>query len=623
MGSLEIGSSALSSLRIALDVTSQNIANANTEGYSRQRVDLASVAPPDQSRLNPGDGVHVTSIQRLSDSFLADQSRTLSSDFQRLDAFHQLASRIDALVADDQASLTPALQSFFNSVEQLNTNPSSAPARTVVLGEARSLVDRFHGLDKQFSAINEAVNAHIQTDVNEINSLAKTIADLNSKIAAAGSNGTANELLDQRAGMLRKLAEHISIQTTEQNGTVNVYTANGVSLVSGSRSDSLKVVRNTLDPQTLEVATDKGEISSQLRGGSLGGAMDFRREMLNPLRNELGRLATVLGASFNQQHRNGLDLNGQPGKDFFSLEATPASANPANTGTATVQYQIDDPSQLTGADYRITYDGANYRIIRLSDLAEVSNGPLPTTVDGLKIDISAGAQAGDEFLLRPTLGAARTIGLNLGHPAEIAVASPLRSSASAANAGTGSVSSPTIIDPNNPALTKTVEIRFSSASDYSLVDTSATPETVLANGSLPADGVIEQNGWQVTISGTPQANSVFTVSANSGGYADNNNGQLLTRLQFDKTIEGNATLQEGYSQLVNMAGQMTRQARVGRDAQQALLNDVDQRAASVSAVNLDEEAVNLTRYQQAYQAAAQVINTSKNLFDTIIQVVGR
>ena len=623
MGSLEIGSSALGSFRLALDVTSQNIANANTEGYSRQRVDLATIQPFDPNGLQPGDGVHVTSIQRISDDFLAAQSRDLSADFNRLDSFHQLASEIDNLVADDQASLTPALQSFFNSVEQLNANPSSVPARTVMLGEARSLVDRFNGLDRQLGAINTEVNARITNEVNEINALARNIAEINSKVAGAGPNSAPNELLDSRDQMLKELAGHIAIQTSEQNGAINVYAANGVALVTGSRAGSLEVVRDPLDSQTLQVANANGVISGQVRGGSLAGILDFRREMLNPVRNELGRLATVLSHSFNQQHAKGLDLNGRPGGDFFSIDMAAAIPNSGNAGSGVVDYSISDPTRLTNADYRISYDGANYTVTRLSDQTTTTSASGSFNIDGLAISISGTPQAGDEFLLRPTHGAARNIGLKLTQPSEIAAASPLRSSASLGNAEGSDISSPTIVDASDPQLTNRVEIRFSSATDYELFDVGTPPGTSLGAGSLPADGVISQNGWQVTITGTPQAGNIFTVEANTGGYADNGNGRLLSGLQFDKTINGQASFQEGYSQLVNMTGQLTRQARIGKDAQGSLLSDVEKRAAAVSAVNLDEEAVNLTRYQQAYQAAAQVINTSQNLFDTIIRVVGR
>ncbi len=623
MGSLEIGSSALGSFRLALDVTSQNIANANTEGYSRQRVDLATVQPFDPNGLQPGDGVHVASIQRISDDFLATQSRDLSADFNRLDSFHQLASEIDNLVADDQASLTPALQSFFNSVEQLNTNPSSVPARTVMLGEARALTDRFNGLDRRLGAINTEVNARIENEVSEINALSRNIAQINGKIAGAGPNSAPNELIDSRNRMLKELAGHVAIQTSTQNGAVNVYTANGVNLVTGSKAGSLEVVRDPLDPQTLQVATANGVISNQVRGGSLAGVLDFRREMLNPTRNELGRLATVLAHSFNQQHAKGLDLNGQAGGDFFSIESTAAIPNSGNSGAGAVEFTISDPTRLTNSDYRISYDGANYNVTRLSDQTTTSFPGATFDIDGLRVSVSGAVAAGDEFLLRPTFGAARNIGLKVTQAAEIAAASPLRSAASLSNTGSSSISSPEIVDASNPQLTNRVEIRFSSSTDYELFDVSSTPGTSLGTGSLGADGVISQNGWQVTITGSPEANNVYTVEANTGGYADNGNGRLLSNLQFDKVIDGQASFQEGYSQLVNMTGQLTRQARIGKEAQGALLSDVEKREAATSAVNLDEEAVNLTRYQQAYQAAAQVISTSQNLFDTIIRVIGR
>lgn len=623
MGSLEIGSAALNSFRVALDVTSQNIANANTVGYSRQRAELATVGAVDNSKLNPGNGVTVTDIQRISDDFLSGQSRNITSDFARLDSFHQLASRIDSLVADDNASLTPALQSFFNSIEQLNTNPASVTNRTVMLGEARSLVDRFQALDAQFSAINTEVNNRIETEVSEINSLAKNIAGLNLKIAAAGTNGAPNELLDSRNQQLKELASHVSLQTYEQNGQVNVRTSSGIDLVAAGQAKELTVVRSTIDPQQLEIASSQGLVSNQIRGGAIGGVMDFRREMLNPVRNELGRIATVLGNTFNAQHGQGIDLNGQSGIEFFTLSAPVSSANTSNAGNASITTTISDASELTASDYSVSFDGSDYTVTRLSDQTTVTGNGTSFDVDGLHIEVSGSMQSGDEFLIRPTASGAKNLSLNITNQAEIAAASPIRVTASLDNLSNTAITNPAVDDLNNPALTSPVEIRFSSASDYELFDTQATPPVSLGTGTLAADRKIAFNGWSVTVSGTPDANTRFSIEPNSGGTADNSNGNLLAGLQFNKTIEGFSTFQEGYSQMVNLTGQLTRQADISRSAQQTLLTDVGNREAANSGVNLDEEAVNLTRYQQAYQAAAQVINTSQNMFDTILGVVGR
>ena len=623
MGSLEIGSAALNSFRTALDVTSQNIANANTVGYNRQRAELASVGAADANRLNPGSGVRVTDIQRISDEFLSGQSRNIASDFARLDSFSQLASRIDSLVADDNASLTPALQSFFNSIEQLNTDPASVSNRTVMLGEARSLVDRFNTLESQFSAINTEVNSRIEAVVSEINSLAKNIADLNNKIAGAGSRGAPNELLDSRNLQLKELAKHVSLQTYEQNGQVNVRTSSGIELVTAGETRALTIVRSTIDPQQLEIASSQGLISNQIRGGAIGGVMDFRREMLNPVQNELGRIATVLGKTFNSQHNNGIDLNGKPGTDFFSLSSPISSANSGNAGDATISTTITDAAKLTASDYSVSFNGNDYTVTRLSDQTTTNSNNTSIDLDGLNIEISGNMQSGDEFLIRPTSGGAKNLSLNLTHQSEIAAASPLRARASLNNLSDSSISSPAIDDLNNPGLTTPVEIRFSSATDYELFDAGATPPASLGTGTLAADNSITFNGWSVNFSGTADANTQFTVEPNTGGYADNSNGNALAGLQFTKTVEGFSTFQEGYGQLVNLTGQLTRQANISLNAQEALLGDIENREAASSGVNLDEEAINLTRYQQAYQAAAQVINTSQNLFDTILGVVRR
>ncbi|HHJ20828.1 MAG TPA: flagellar hook-associated protein FlgK, partial [Gammaproteobacteria bacterium] len=298
MDVLKIASTGLKSFSTALETTSHNIANAQTDGYSRQRVDLrANTASISQGNAT-GKGVHVASIQRISDEFASDQVRSIGSEQQRLDTFHQLATRIDGLVAEENTSLTPAMQQFFNSLEQLNTDPSSSANRGVVLSEGRNLVDRFNVMDQHLGRLNDEVNNHINNEVSAINSLSEGIAQLNLKIQSSTQGTQApNDLLDQRNQLLEQLSGHVGIQTvTKPSGMVDVFTANGLTLVNTDKSYLLDVSSDPAQGNRLEVAYNGNIISQQLKGGSLTGALDFRREMLDSVQNDLGKLATIVGA---------------------------------------------------------------------------------------------------------------------------------------------------------------------------------------------------------------------------------------------------------------------------------------------------------------------------------------
>ncbi len=619
MDSMQIGYSALNAARQALNTTSHNISNANTEGYSRQRVNQATNTPTNEGGLYFGNGVKITDVQQLRDHFVEDQVRNLTSEQQRLDAFHNLASRIDSVLAEENASLTPAMQAFFNSIEQLNTDPDSATNRQAVLSEGQNLVDRFNVLDDQMSGLYADSSKQIESEVNEINVLAKNIAELNNNINSAPGKNPPNDLLDERNRLIEKLSEHISINTVEQsNNMVNIYAGNGIALVNNAKATSLGVTPNSMESEKLEVSLGNSIISANIQGGKLGGIMDFRREMLDGAANNLGRIATTLAATFNQQHSLGMDKNGAIGGDFFSVAGPLVHSNKDNTGTGVIAANIADAKVLTGSDYSLSFDGANYTITRLSDNTS-QTGALPSNMDGIDFSLTGTPASGDTFLIRPTVNGAKNLSVALNNTNEIAAASPLRSEALLKNAGDAQISSPRVLDINNTGLSTPAGINFTSDTSFDLVDAGGN---ILVGGQAYTSGEdIDFQGWRVNINGTPKQGDSFTINPNTNGTGDNSNSSLLSRLQFGQTIENKATYQEAYGSLINEVGSMTRRTEINRDSQDTLLAQAQSAKDAVSGVNLDEEAVNLTKYQQAYQASAQIIATSKSMFDTILSVI--
>lgn len=626
MDVLKIASSGLKSFSSALKTTSHNIANAQTDGYSRQRVDLTTNPPGISAGHFVGSGVHVASIQRMSDEFASQQVRIIGSEKQRLDTFHQLATRIDGLVAEQNTSLTPAMQQFFNSLEQLNTDPSSSANRGALLSDARNLVDRFNVMDRHLESLNSEVNDHINNEVTEINALSESIAQLNLKIQSSSASTTSgqppNDLLDQRNQLLEQLSKHAGIQTVKTaSGMLDVYTGNGLTLVTAGQSHPLAVTRNPNNENRLEVTFNGNIVSNHLKGGSLSGALDFRREMLDTIKNDMGKLATIVGASFNAQHRQGLALTGAQGGDFFSVAEAKISAGRSNSGSGRLTVDITDASKLSGSDYELRYDGVNYSVTRLSDNHKSISNTVPIHIDGLSLSFTTAPSAGDNYLIQPTVDGAKSLGLAIQHSNDIAIASPLRSQSNPNNSGDASLSPAKILNNADSGLATAVDIKFSSATDYETFD--RISGNSLGTGTLGTDASISLNGWQVSVKGRVQAGDSFTVSRNSGGTGDNQNGRLLSELQFDKSLGGTSTYQETYGALVNKVGSLTRRTEINRDAQNSLLADAKTREDSISGVNLDDEAINLTRYQQAYQAAAQVIATSNTLFDTLLSAVRR
>ncbi len=616
---MQIGYTALNAARQSLNTTSHNIANANTEGYSRQRVNQATNIPTNEGGLYYGNGVKITDVQQLRDHFVESQVRNLSSEQQRLDTFHTLASRIDSVLAEDNASLTGPMQAFFNALDQLNNDPDSSSNRQAVLSEAQNLADRFNVLDKQFSGLYSDSSKQIESEVNEINVLAKNIAELNDNINSSPGKSPPNDLLDERNRLIEKLSEHISVNVVEQdNHMVNVYAGNGIALVNNAQSKTLGVKPNTLQPERLEVSLGDSEISAHIQGGKLGGIMDFRREMLDDAANNLGRLATTLASTFNEQHQLGIDKNGAPGGVFFNQSEPQVLGDANNKGNGQIQANIIDGKALTDSDYTLSFDGNQYTLTRLAD-NQTQTAALPLTMDGIKFNTTGTPAPGDNFLIRPTINGAKDISLALSNTNQVAAASPLRSLSTVGNAGDAVISTPEILDKSNPNLSAPAEIRFTSDTTFDLVDAGGT---ILQGGQTYTAGEnIEFQGWRVNIEGTPKSGDSFRIEGNTNGSGDNSNSLMLNRLQFGENIEGRTTFQDAYGALINKVGSTTRRIEVNRDAQDTLLGQAKAAKDAVSGVNLDEEAVNLTKYQQAYQASAQIISTSKSLFDTILSVI--
>ena len=629
---LNIAVTGLRAFQTALATTSNNIANATTPGYNRQVVDISALPPEGFGNGFIGRGARVENIRRIESEFLTEQLRNASSEAGRLNSFNTLASRVDNLLADGEGSLAPSLQNFFNSVQDLSVDPSSSSARQVVLSSARSLVTRLGNIESQLQAIDSDITVGLQSNIQELNSIATAIADLNQKIVEANSvtsgGQNPNDLLDQRDQLILELSEIVSVQTLEQpDGAVNVFIGQGQSLVVGNSAQQLAAIPDPTDSTNTRIAYQsfggQTDITNSITGGALAGLLEFRNQQLGSIRNELGRIATVLAGTFNAQHQLGQTLTGALGTDFFAVAPTQVIGNTNNTGTASPTAAITDVTALTSSDYEIFFDGANYTLTRLDDGFSVVSATGTFAQDGVQFTVGAGANAGDRFIIRPTRLGAQQIDVLISRTNDIAAAAPVRSSVQVSNLGDGLISSPQVTDITNPDLRDTVEIRFNTpASTFDIFN--VTDGVTIAAGVAYTSGAnISFNGITVQVDGTPQPGDVFVVENNTSAVSDNTNAIALLNLQITDTVGGNSNYQEAYGGLVGRVGTITRQADLNSQAQNRLLEDAFQAKEAVSGVNLDEEAINLTKFQQAYQAAAQVINTSNELFQTLIAAVAR
>ncbi|NOZ53408.1 MAG: flagellar hook-associated protein FlgK [Gammaproteobacteria bacterium] len=538
--------SGLLAYQRAIATVSHNIANVGTEGYSRQRVDLMSRTPQLLGNSYVGRGVQTSAVDRIYDKFLVNQVDTRTSSYGELKAYSSMASQLDTLLGDTDIALGSSLQQFFSAVQDVSTNPTSTPARQVMILKGESLTDRLRSLDRHLEDMRSSVNAQLDVMVGQVNSLAESISEINRDIVASGG-GSANDLLDQRDRLVNDLSKLVNVTSVAINdGSINVYVGTGQSLVLGAATNKLSLSNNEFDVTQKEVALQVGTstvaISKQVTGGEMGGLLRVRQDVIIPSQNALGRIAISLANTFNTQHRLGADFNGNAGGDFFTAVDTasprvlPSVGNAASSGTVSVS--IADVNALQVSDYRLNYNGSDFLLVRQSDNTVVDSGfavsDLPRTVasEGISISLAGTVVAGDSFLILPTRFAASASGVDITNPAAIAAAA----------------------------------------------------------------------------SGTAVGN--------------NSNALALVALQTQKSLAGStATYQGAFGEIIADVGIKTNQALVNGKAQKALLEQAQASRSAVSGVNLDEEAANLLKFQQAYQASARVVTIVDSLFQTLIDAV--
>jgi flagellar hook-associated protein 1 FlgK len=624
---LSIGVSGLLAYRKALDTAGHNIANVNTEGYSRQRVELASRLGGPQGDGYVGAGVASSTVRRLADALVATRLQGDASAYARAETFAGFAARVDGWMSDADSGLSRPLQGFFDALSTLAANPTSSAARQALLASGAALADRFNDLQLQLDGLDAELNQRLAQTADEVTRYAQAVADLNERIVLAkGASGgqPPNDLLDQRDQLIKEIATRIGITTTDQDdGGINVFTGSGQALVLGAQANALSVGDDAFGSGRQELLFSGGQnITAQTSGGSIGGLLDFRRELLDPARSELGRLAAGVAESMNTQHAAGMDARGQMGGDFFADLGGAVFAARSNSGSATIDVQLSDAAALTGDDLVLAFNGSAWQLTRARDGAAVAlsgSGTVadPLRAEGLSIVTGGGAPAaGDRYLLKPTAQAGSQLRVAITDPAQIAAASPVRASAALGNSAGVSLQGLSVVDAGDPNLRSAVAIEFIDANTYSVngsgsfAYTPGTPITV--------------NGWQLSLNGAPAAGDRFDVTSNVAGSNDNGNARLLAQLSSRGVLDGGrSSIGAAQAGLVAKVGAQAQQAGFQRDAHAAVRAQAEAEQQALSGVNLDEEAADLVRYQQAYQAAARVIAVANEVFQSLLLAAQR
>ncbi|RON12546.1 flagellar hook-associated protein FlgK [Pseudomonas frederiksbergensis] len=597
MSLLNIGMSGLSSSQTALMTTGNNIANADTSGYSRQQTVQGTKASNQFGNVYIGTGTTLADVRRVYNSYLDAQLQTTTSLNSDSAAYAGQISPLDALLSDSGTGLNGALTKFFASVQNVNAKPGDDASRQLLLSDAQALSNRFNSISSQLTTQNANINGNLADMADQVNKLAATVAQLNQKISeVSNAGGQPNDLLDARNETVRQLSTFTGAQVIERDGNLDIYLGSGQPLVMGSTASKLEVVPSKDDPSRSAIQLNRGsstiDITSVVTGGEMGGLLRYRSTVLDPAMNELGRVALVVADQMNTIQAQGIDKNGDFGSNLFN--SINSAAQMAQRSVATVgnsagsgnfDVSIEDSGKLTINDYKVTFTSAtNYTVQRLPEGTAMGAFSTLTTpppvIDGFSMKLTGGtAAAGDTFKITPTRNAATNIKTEMTDSKRLAIAAPLGAAIAAGGSGTltipasGQPTLTTKFDIYDTATTTTIQNGLKTSTPVKIVfgaagGTTQTYQMLDAQGNALSSGTIVpgQNNtlsltvplvdasgaaindpgppivqrtvsFDMTVAGSPANGTAINVSLSQPGSLDNRNGTTLAALQTKQTVD--------------------------------------------------------------------------------------
>ena len=639
-GLLSIGKSAMFANYAALQTTGNNIANANTPGYSRQHVELKDSPGQFSGAGFFGKGVMVASVQRAYDALLTTQAvnagSTSAADSARLAKLTQL----ETVFPIGSAGIGSAAGGLLNAFVDVSSNPGDASARQVVLSQAQELALRFRGTGDQLNALQAGVVQDVRAAVSSVNSMAQQVSRLNQEISALkGTGQPPNNLLDERDRLVAEIGKVINVTTlAADDGSVGVFVGGGQNLVLGRVVNKLKIVTDVYDPSKVQIgiaggATDSLIPQASLSGGSIAGLLRFQNEDLAQATRLVGQLATAISGAVNRQQALGLDL-GQPaarGVPILAAGGARVLTAYSNAGTATFSASINDTTAVLANDYELAFDGANYSLTRLPDRQAMAGSPFSpaalaagVSFDGVSLQLAAGtAQTGDRFLLQPAAAAAQGMQLALNDPKGIAAASPYTASVSANNVGSASVASVLAVNTTNTPNLQ-ADITFTSdTGNYTWTLDDGTTVTSGA-GTWSAGSPIALGSFELRLDGVPRNGDKAQVLATVTPAGNNGNALAFAKLG-EGLIVGNSAawpgmnITDAYASALADIGVRVQGGKTAAGISASLAQNAEAVRSDTAGVNLDEEAARLIQFQQSYQAAAKILQVAQTIFQTLLQ----
>lgn len=659
----QTGVSGLLAAQQQLATTGHNIANVNTEGFNRQRAEQDTFLGHNNGGNYIGTGTYINDVVRIYDQFSYREQLFNQSNLGNADTLHTDLNQLNEIMSFAGNAVVDGIDSFYQTINGIADNPSDIGLRSIALSQANILASDFNSLNENFNQIEKSINGEIEEVVGQISKISLELAKINEQVLTdkgLAVGGQPNDLLDRRDQLIHELGEYTNVSTIEdQNGVMTVMIGSGATLVAGITPLTVSVRAGDPDPLKTELQISGPNSTVALNGAILGGALgakiEFRDEHLAQTRGEIDRLAMAISQTLNAAQSSGLDLNVQQGLNFFTDINTTAlmegrvMAPSTNNGTVSASVEITDVSALTANEYQIKYDGVNYVMTNMDTMsASILTLTPPNHYDsgqGFDFVIDSGAPAPDDvFIVRPGKNSAALMKVTLTSELGIAASSAIEVESSENNVSDGSIKITEVYDPVaarnftstlNADLTVDVYESAPGTYAYRVFDSgNPPPAPTIATGTFAAGSNAVINlpplpsgpAFQIEIGGDPVgqgplARETFTI-ADAFGVGNANNALAMALTQEQGILNnGKDTFGQGIAISIADVGSKAKSAEIVASTADALYTQAFNRNQEISGVNLDEEAANMLKFQQAYQAASQIISTANTLFDTIFNAV--
>ena len=657
------GVSGLLAAQQQLATTGHNIANVNTDGYNRQRADQNASVGLNNGNNYIGGGTYIQDITRLYDQFSHKEQLLNQSKLGSADSLHARLTQLDQVMSTSGNAVVGSLDKFYQALNGIADNPNDSGLRTIVLNQASILSNDFNELTSNFDNMTKAVNGEIGQVANRISEISNELANLNKSIMHSQSpsqGGQPNDLLDKRDQLVGELSQFTRVTTiTDDNNLMTVMIGQGTTLVAGITPMTLQVSAGEPNAQETKLSLVSNNSSVAINASTLGGSLaanfEFRDEHLTQSRTEIDRLAMAISSTLNNSQASGLDLNGLQGANIFTdinstqLQQGRSLAHSSNTGNTQVQITITDVSKLSTDEFEVRFDGPNFTLYNLtsgatSDLGLPGSGtPAGTHTASPDVGFSfvetnatlpSVPVAGDTFSIIPTKNSAALMEATLKDGNAIAASTAVDITPSDNNVSAGSIAIVGMFDPVNAQLAMPMRIDVLEVSTgvftYTITDNTNTTSAPIAytppSQEIDLPPLPSAATFTIEISGEPSgtgpnAPEQFFIG-DAFGVGNGNHAVAMAKTQeVGVTNGGKETFSKSLAVSTSVVGAKASNAELTADTAQALFTQAYNRNQSTSGVNLDEEAANLLKFQQAYQAASQIISTANTIFDTILAAV--